>query len=633
MPDQADVTDKGGTMRLGSYQAALLPGSKVAQAYGTLGVTERHRHRFEFNNRFKGRLEAAGLVCSGSSPDGRLVEFIELPDHPFWVGTQAHPEFKSRPDRAHPLFRELVAAALERAEGREPHLLDLDHRLLSGPVASFSRVSDVEVFQGWLFTVSEVGRRRPRRRALRPLRRPSPGAVTVVPVHDDRRVTLVRQYRASVDRMVLETPAGTCDVARRSARGRRRGASWPRRPASEAERMVRLMGTFNTPGISNQYTTIFLATGLSPCPTAPVGVEEGFMTMETVTSTTSTGSSPMGTLVDETTVLGLLLARAHLDRRMAEGRAEQAPTVAVTSRGASRRRRGVPLVAGGGAGSVPRTLSLLSPGPGGLPRPGSAGAGPAWPWSTPPRATSPPTWPRCDQTHSAASVARAPSTLRGFHRFLVEEGSAPADPTADLPGIGVADLLPKALSEEEASRLLGSVVGTGPAVLRDRALLEVLYATGARVSEAVGLNLGDVAEAMEATGSPLIRVFGKGSKERVVPLGRLAREALDEWLSGQGPGPHGPRKWRSREDAEAVFLNVRGGRLSRVGAFGVVKKYATRVGLADRVSPHVLRHSCATHMLAHGADIRVVQELLGHASIATTQRYTKVLVRAPAPSL
>jgi CTP synthase len=126
MPDQAHVTDKGGTMRLGSYQAALLPGSKVSEAYGTLGVTERHRHRFEFNNKYRRQLEAVGLVCSGVSPDGRLVEFVELSDHPFWVGTQAHPEFKSRPDRAHPLFRELVAAALDRAEGREPHLLDLD---------------------------------------------------------------------------------------------------------------------------------------------------------------------------------------------------------------------------------------------------------------------------------------------------------------------------------------------------------------------------------------------------------------------------------------------------------------------------------------------------------------------------
>ena len=227
-------------------------------------------------------------------------------------------------------------------------------------------------------------------------------------------------------------------------------------------------------------------------------------------------------------------------------------------------------------------------------------------------------------THSPASVARALSGIRGFHRFLVEEGLRPDDPTVDLPGVTVAELLPKALSEEETNQLLGAVVGTGPAFRRDRALLEVLYGTGARVSEVVGLNLGDVAEAMEATGLPLIRVFGKGDKERVVPLGRMAREALADWLSGEGRPHWEPARWKRRSDADAVFLNSRGGRLSRVGVFGVVKKYATRVGLADRVSPHVLRHSCATHMLARGADIRVVQELLGHASIATTQRYTKV---------
>jgi integrase/recombinase XerD len=228
------------------------------------------------------------------------------------------------------------------------------------------------------------------------------------------------------------------------------------------------------------------------------------------------------------------------------------------------------------------------------------------------------------RTHSAASVARGLSTLRGFHRFLVEEGTATTDPTADLPGIAIADLLPKALSEEEAEALLGAVVGTGPAVLRDRALLEVLYGTGARVSEVVGLNLGNVAAAMESGEVPLIRVLGKGNKERMVPLGRLAHDALAGWLSGEGRPLMEPKKWARRSDADAVFLNQRGGRLTRVGAFGVVKKYAGRVGLADRVSPHVLRHSCATHMLAHGADIRVVQELLGHATIATTQRYTKV---------
>jgi CTP synthase len=125
MDDQNDVVDKGGTMRLGSYSARLVPGSQVALAYGTEVVSERHRHRYEVNPRYRTRLEEVGLVCSGISPDGRLVEFIELPGHPYWVGTQAHPEFKSRPDRPHPLFRELVHAALARAEGRDPRLIDV----------------------------------------------------------------------------------------------------------------------------------------------------------------------------------------------------------------------------------------------------------------------------------------------------------------------------------------------------------------------------------------------------------------------------------------------------------------------------------------------------------------------------
>jgi integrase/recombinase XerD len=231
---------------------------------------------------------------------------------------------------------------------------------------------------------------------------------------------------------------------------------------------------------------------------------------------------------------------------------------------------------------------------------------------------------RLRRSRNASSVARALSSMRGFHRFLVEEGLRGDDPTLHLPSVSVTDLLPKALSEEETELLLGAVVGTGPLVLRDRALLEVLYGTGARVSEVAGLNLGDVIAAVEGTDLPLLRVLGKGDKERVVPLGSLARAALAEWLSGQGRPLLEPKRWRARSDAEAVFLNARGGRLSRVGVFGVVKKYAGRVGLAERVSPHVLRHSCATHMLSHGADVRVVQELLGHASIATTQRYTKV---------
>jgi len=118
MDDQQEVVNKGGTMRLGAYIAVLNPGSQIAEAYGTTVVSERHRHRFEVNPRYRNRLEEAGLGLSGTSPDGRLVEFIELPGHPYWVGTQAHPEFKSRPDKAHPLFKGLVAAALDRSRSR-----------------------------------------------------------------------------------------------------------------------------------------------------------------------------------------------------------------------------------------------------------------------------------------------------------------------------------------------------------------------------------------------------------------------------------------------------------------------------------------------------------------------------------
>jgi CTP synthase len=126
MDDQLEVVDLGGTMRLGAYGARLADGSQVAAAYGESFVYERHRHRYEVNPRYRSRLEESGLRCSGTSPDDRLVEFIELPGHPFWVGTQAHPELKSRPDRPHPLFRELIAAALQRAEGRSPRLIDLE---------------------------------------------------------------------------------------------------------------------------------------------------------------------------------------------------------------------------------------------------------------------------------------------------------------------------------------------------------------------------------------------------------------------------------------------------------------------------------------------------------------------------
>jgi len=209
--------------------------------------------------------------------------------------------------------------------------------------------------------------------------------------------------------------------------------------------------------------------------------------------------------------------------------------------------------------------------------------------------------------------------VRALHRFLVDEGYAGADPAGEVGAPRVPQGLPKALSEDDVERLLGAVAGDDAVARRDRAILEVLYGTGLRISELVGLSLPDV-----ALDEGLLQAFGKGSKERVVPVGRLARQALAAWLSPAGRGAMAPERWARRGDAEAVFLNARGGRLSRQGAWGIVRRYGDRVGLGERLTPHVLRHSCATHMLDHGADIRAVQELLGHASISTTQVYTRV---------
>lgn len=218
-----------------------------------------------------------------------------------------------------------------------------------------------------------------------------------------------------------------------------------------------------------------------------------------------------------------------------------------------------------------------------------------------------------------SSVARALVAVRSLHKFLADEGDAVADPGRGVDAPRVPRGLPKALSEDEVSMLLDAVVGFDPIARRDRAILEVLYGAGLRISELVGLSLGD----LDLDGGSL-RAFGKGSKERIVPLVGMAAGAMRDWLSPSGRGALEPDRWARRGDAEAVFLNARGGRLSRQGAWGVVRRYGDRVGLGDRLTPHVLRHSCATHLLDHGADIRVVQELLGHASISTTQLYTLV---------
>ncbi|MGH9119839.1 MAG: site-specific tyrosine recombinase XerD [Acidimicrobiales bacterium] len=219
----------------------------------------------------------------------------------------------------------------------------------------------------------------------------------------------------------------------------------------------------------------------------------------------------------------------------------------------------------------------------------------------------------------AASVARALVAVRSLYRFMADEGLAATDPGAHVEPPRVPQGLPKAMTEDEVGLLLGAVVGDDAIARRDTAILEVLYGTGIRISELVGLSLVD----LDLDGA-LLRVFGKGAKERVVPIGRLARLALERWLDPGGRPAVAPEHWARRGEAEAVFLNARGGRLTRQGAWGIVRRHAAAVGLADRLTPHVLRHSCATHMLDRGADIRAVQELLGHASIRTTQVYTKV---------
>lgn len=243
---------------------------------------------------------------------------------------------------------------------------------------------------------------------------------------------------------------------------------------------------------------------------------------------------------------------------------------------------------------------------------------------------------------AASSATRTLVAVRSLHRWLAAEGLVATDPSQTVEIPRLPRPLPKALSEAEVTAMLDAaalhVATTGAAwaatsasspkrrtigrthafALRDRALLETLYGTGARVSEVCGVGFG----AVDLDGK-LLRLLGKRSKERMVPLGGLAVGAIAEWLDGGRP-LLAPERWRSRDDADAVFLGARGSRITRQGVWTVIRKWAQAGGVRTEVSPHVLRHSCATHLLDRGADVRTVQELLGHASISTTQIYTRV---------
>jgi integrase/recombinase XerD len=217
------------------------------------------------------------------------------------------------------------------------------------------------------------------------------------------------------------------------------------------------------------------------------------------------------------------------------------------------------------------------------------------------------------------SAARTVVAVRGLHRFWALEGTTTADPASDVHPPMPGKRLPKAITVDEVTRIL-EAAGTDTATgLRDRALLEFLYSTGARISEAVGLDVDDLSVAAAESGPAIVRLFGKGSKERLVPLGSFAARALDAYLVRGRPLLAGKGK-----GTPALFLNARGGRISRQSAWTILKAAADKAQITKDVSPHTLRHSFATHLLEGGADVRVVQELLGHASVTTTQVYTLV---------
>lgn len=219
---------------------------------------------------------------------------------------------------------------------------------------------------------------------------------------------------------------------------------------------------------------------------------------------------------------------------------------------------------------------------------------------------------------AASSTARVVAAVHGWHRFCVLEAWADADPSAAVRPPAQPRRLPRAMSVDDVGRLLDAAgQGEGPVPLRDRALLELLYSTGARISEVVGLDVDDLDLDRDHASA---RLLGKGGKERVVPVGSFARDAVEAYLVRARPALAAGGR-----GTPAVFLNTRGARLSRQTAWAVLRQAARRAGLpADEISPHTLRHSFATHLLAGGADVRVVQELLGHASVTTTQIYTHV---------
>ncbi len=302
MESQRGVTDLGGTMRLGAYVARLQEGSQVARAYGTTVISERHRHRYEFNPRYRAKFEGSALRLSGESPDGRLVEFIELEGHPFWVGTQAHPELKSRPTRP--------GAAVPRPRRRGPRSRRGPRAaaLRTGlPVSGFERLEVIERLQGRMGSWRTARFRDPEggeheRDVVHHV-----GAVAVVPLHDDGSVTLVLQYRVALDAPMLEIPAGLRDVEGEPDEVTAR-RELIEEAGLDAEQLEPLVTFHNSPGFSDETVTVYVARGLREVPHDRQGVEEEAMTLERVDLDEALAMIDDGRITDAKTIIGLLFA-------------------------------------------------------------------------------------------------------------------------------------------------------------------------------------------------------------------------------------------------------------------------------------------------------------------------------------
>ena len=584
-------------MRLGLYAARLAEGSLARRLYGEELIYERHRHRYEVNNRYRADLEAAGLSLSGISPDGRLVEVIELPGHPVLHRLPVPPRVQVPPGCAPPPLRRAGAGGA----GASALPAGIGGRALAG---------------------GRAGLRRRERGGL-----PAPGAAVRRPgrLHHHGALLSPRR-RAGVDGPRHRPPSGVGGrhpVGRETGasdapapRRRRRARSSSSRPASGTSpgedpaetarrecveevgllpgRLTLLHQAYTSPGFTDELTWVYLAEDLTRVPAAPQGIEEEGATTVSLTLEAALAALGDGEIRDAKTILGLyalgvprgpVTLDARISEYLAALQAERGLSVATV--GAYRR-------------DLQQYAEFLH---GREPDPEAVAGFVA---ALHRRGLSP------------ATVARRVAAVRGFHRFQVAEGLSGTDPTAlvDSPRR-------RAATAQGAGRRGGHPPARGAGRRHTR--------REARPG-AAGVPLRHRG-AGRRSGGP--RPVGRGPRGGDGAAHREGRQAAAGAGRGSGlPGtcprylPDRLARRRPGRDPGAVFLNVRGGRLTRQGAWAIVRRHALRAGLDPHlVSPHVLRHSAATHMVEGGADLRTVQELLGHASISTTQVYTRVSPR------